>query len=132
MITKLGHSHDRHHIFDSIGGVVLISFRIVIAIVFIVGCISTYRKMRHNLRRFMWKFAILGFVYVASTPLIVLAANFLLNARSRHEFVFIAVEATKFITNLLLAYEFNAKASEYNRVNYRNASFLPEEEKGFK
>lgn len=132
MVTKLGHSHDRHHIFDNVGGVVLITFRIIIVIVFIAGCISTYRQMRHTLRQFMWKFALLGFFYVASTPLIVVTANLLLSARNRHEFVFIAVEATKFITNLLLAYEFNAKASEYNRVNYRNASFLPEEEKGFK
>jgi hypothetical protein len=80
----------------------------------------------------MVKLSILGFIYIASTPIIVLAANYLISAKNRHEFVFIAVEVTKFITNLTFGYWLNSKNSEYNRVNFKNASFLPEEEQGFK
>ncbi len=76
LVTKIGHSHDRHHIFDSIGGNILLGYRIIILLVFIWGCIRTYKKVRHNLKKFMLKFAILGFIYIASTPIIVYIANY--------------------------------------------------------
>lgn len=132
MITKLGHSHDVHHVFDTVGGTILMYFRVIIVLIFIFGCIKTYKEVRHNLKRFMLKLTILGFIYIASTPIIVVSANHLLPPRNRHEFVFIAVELVKFITNLTFSYEINSKNSEYNRVNFKNASFLPEEETGFK
>jgi glucan phosphoethanolaminetransferase (alkaline phosphatase superfamily) len=132
MVTKIGHSHDVHHVFDNIGGSILMWFRLIIVLIFIYGCIRTYRSVRHNLKKFLIKLSLLGFIYIASTPIIVIAANYFIPARNRHEFVFIAVELTKFITNLTFAYELNSKNSEYNRVNLKNASFLPEEERGFK
>ena len=33
---------------------------------------------------------------------------------------------------MILTYEMNYNNSEYNHVNYSNASFLPEEEVGFR
>jgi hypothetical protein len=78
LITKIGHSHDRHHIFDSIGGNILLGYRIVILIVFIWGCIRTYKTVRHNLRKFMLKLSFLGFIYIASTPVIIFIANYLI------------------------------------------------------
>lgn len=125
MITKVGHSHDRHHVFDNVGGTILIVFRLLLALVFIAGCIYTYRQVRHALKQFLVKFAILGFLYVASMPIIVILANYLIEPRNRHEFVFITVEVFKFATNLILAYEINSKTSAYNKVNFKNASFIP-------
>ena len=129
MITKIGNSHDRHHIFDNIGGSILIGFRLVVLLVFVIGCVRTYRTMRLSLKKFMVKFALLGFIYIASTPAIIFGANHLVLAKNRHEFVFIAVETTKFIVNVFLFYQINYRTSEYNRVNYKNASFMPEEER---
>jgi hypothetical protein len=43
MITKIGHSHDRHHVFDNIGGTILMVFRFIILLVFIFGCIKTFK-----------------------------------------------------------------------------------------
>lgn len=91
MVTKIGHSHDRHHIFDNVGGNILVGFRLLILLVFIIGCIKTYRTMRHNLKKFMIKFSILGFIYIASTPFIITFANYFILPKNRHEFVFIAV-----------------------------------------
>jgi succinate dehydrogenase hydrophobic anchor subunit len=107
MITKIGHSHDRHHVFDNVGGNILIIFRCILILTFIWGCIRTYRQVRHTLKKFMVKFFILGFIYIASMPAIVGLANYVLPAKDRHEFVFIAVEVIKFTTNLTLAYEMN-------------------------
>jgi hypothetical protein len=108
MITKVGHSHDRHHVFDNVGGTILVGFRVIIILVFIWGCLRTYRRVRHNLKRFMLRFSILGLVYIASMPTIVGLANYLIPAKDRHEFVFITVEVIKFATNLTLAYEMNS------------------------
>jgi len=75
MISKIGHSHDRHHIFDSTGGIVLMSYRIVIFTIFIIGIIRTYRKTRYNLKKFIIKLLILGGLYISSMPLVVFGAN---------------------------------------------------------
>jgi hypothetical protein len=80
----------------------------------------------------MTKFGVLGLLYVGSMPLVVWLANWQVAAKHRNEFVFISIEIIKFVTNMVLGYEMNAQASEYNRVNYKNASFIPEEEEGFR
>ena len=99
---------------------------------FIGACIYTYRQVRINLKKFLIKFVVLGAFYIASMPLIVILANSYVSAQNRNEFVFICIEMIKFTTNMILTYEMNIKTSEYNRVNYSNASFLPEEEQGFR
>ena len=76
MITKIGHSHDRHHVFDSIGGILLGYYRMFILVIFIFGCIRTYRKTRYNLKLFVIKLLILGGLYISSMPVVVLGANY--------------------------------------------------------
>lgn len=131
IVTKIGHEHDRHHLFDSVGGSILIVFRIVLTLVFLLGCFRTYRQVRSSLKHFMGRFVVLGLLYIGSMPGVVLLANSYVPARNRHEFVFICIEVIKFSANLVLGYQMNVEASEYNRVNYKNASFIPEEEAGF-
>ena len=111
IITKLGHEHDRHHVFDSVGGNILFYFRIVLTLVFIGGCIRTYRRVRISLKQFMSKFGILGLLYVGSMPLVVWLANWQVAAKHRNEFVFISIEIIKFSTNMILGYEMNAQGS---------------------
>ena len=84
IVTKIGHEHDRHHVFDSIGGSILIIFRTILAVVFIGACFKTFRKVRISLKKFMTKFGILGFLYIASMPLIVLLANWKIQAKNRN------------------------------------------------
>ena len=104
MVTKIGHEHDRHHVFDSVGGSILTGYRIIISLVFIGACIYTYRKVRNSLKKFLLKFAVLGLLYIASMPLIVLFANATINPQNRNEFVFICIEIIKFGTNMILTY----------------------------
>ncbi len=91
MITKIGHEHDRHHLFDSVGGNILVGFRLFLALVFAGGCVYTYRNVRISLKQFLCKFSVLGFFYIASMPLVVILANYQVAARNRHEFVFICI-----------------------------------------
>ena len=90
-MTKIGHEHDRHHVFDSIGGNILIGYRIVIGVVFVVACLFTFRKVRINLKRFMTKFGLLGLIYIGSMPVVVLLANWKIEAKNRNEFVFTSI-----------------------------------------
>lgn len=91
MVTKIGHEHDRHHVFDSVGGSILTGYRIILSLVFIGGCIYTFRKVRISLKKFLTKFGILGLLYIASMPVIVLIANYNIYAKNRNEFVFICI-----------------------------------------
>ena len=84
IVTKIGHEHDRHHVFDSIGGNILICYRIIIAIVFGIACFFTFRKVRISLKKFMTKFGLLGFLYIASMPVVVLLANWQISAKNRN------------------------------------------------
>jgi hypothetical protein len=131
MITKIGHSYDRHHIFDNVGGTILIVFRIVFVLVFVCGVVYSYVYARSNQKGFIFKFAVVGLGYIGSMPLLVGLANYLVDAKDRHEFVFIAVETVKFATNLILAYQFSAKKSAYSKVNAKDSSFIPEKHSGF-
>ena len=110
----------------------MIGFRIIYTVVFLGACYFTMKKVRITLKIFMRKFSLLGFLYIASLPLVVLLANWQIQPKNRNEFVFISIELIKFTTNMILGYEMNAKNSEYNKVNYKNASFLPEDVSGFK
>lgn len=84
IVTKIGHSHDRHHVFDNVGGIILIVFRVTLVVVFVGGCVYTYRGVRQKLKDFLLRFALLGFIYVSSMPVIVFFANMWISAKDRH------------------------------------------------
>ena len=133
VLTKLNHkSHDRHHIFDSIPGMLLIYFRIVLLLVFIVAVIMTYRSSRHRVKEFIVKFALFGGFYIAALPTIVIWANNNISDKNQNEFVFVTVETVKTICNIALTYNISFKRSQYQNVAYENNSFIPEEQVGFK
>jgi hypothetical protein len=75
LITKMGNDHDRHHVFDNVGGIVLIIYRTIILLVFLLGSIRTYKLVRINLKKFILKFLLLGTLFIASLPATVLSAN---------------------------------------------------------
>ena len=62
----------------------MIGFRVILTLVFIGACFKTFRKVRINLKKFMTKFGILGFLYIASMPLVVLLANWKIEPKNRH------------------------------------------------
>lgn len=85
MLTKIqSGEHDRHHIFDNISGYVIIGYRLLILIVFIFGVINTYFQSRMRVKNFILVFGILGGLYIASLPIIVLIGNTMVAAKDRH------------------------------------------------
>ena len=111
LISKIGNSHDRYHMFDSLGGHLLITFRVVLLLIFVGGAAKTYRKVGITLKKFLIKHLIWGTLYIGATPAIVLLANHLIAPRDRHEFVFIGVELVKLSTSALAVYGTSRKES---------------------
>lgn len=91
MITKLGDENNSHHIFDNVGGSILVVYRLIIAVVFLIGIFVTYKKARDQVKSFMIKLAVFGFIYVISMPFVVNFANYATDPKNRHEFVFISI-----------------------------------------
>jgi uncharacterized membrane protein YedE/YeeE len=71
-------------VFDSIGGGIVVGYRLLIGLVFVCACIWTYRQVRINLKKFMWKFGVLGLIYIVSMPVVVLIANWTVEAKNRN------------------------------------------------
>ena len=76
LLTKINNRHhDRHHVFDSVPGIILISYRALLLIPFLIGVVITYRSSRHKVKEFFSKFAIIEFCDIAALPLIWVWAN---------------------------------------------------------
>ena len=76
LLTKMSSGRlDSHHMFDSVPGVLLISYRALLLVPFIIGIVMTYQSSRHRVKSFIVKFAIFGACYIAALPLIWLYAR---------------------------------------------------------
>ena len=127
LLTQLNNKdHDRHHVFDTISGTLLMMERLTLAFLFFVGIVITYTQSRYRIKQYLKSFSVLGGLYICSMPLVVVFANYYIQPASRNEFVFIVVESLKSLCNILLTYMVSSSKSEYSKLCYRNASFLPE------
>jgi hypothetical protein len=118
--------HDKYHMYDSIPGYLLIGFRCIIMIVYIVGIVMTYHKSNPKKRPFIVQFGILGLLYVVSLPLLIILTEIFVKERSQKEFLFISVETLKAVSTILLTYMITSKKSSYAKICYRSLSFLPQ------
>lgn len=85
LLTKIQSGiHDRHHMFDNITGYVIIGFRLLLLVVFLGGAFNTYMKSREKVKKFFIMFIVLGGIYVAALPIIVLMGNSMVEAKNRH------------------------------------------------
>lgn len=103
--------HDRHHVFDTISGTLLIMERLTIAFLFFVAVIYTYTHSRYRIKQYLKTFSILGGFYICGMPIVVLLANQYIPQSQRNEFVFIFVETLKSICNISLTYMVSSSKS---------------------
>lgn len=127
ILNKINDSdHDKYHMYDSVPGYLLIGFRCIIMMVYVVGIIITYRGSVPKKRPFILQFGILGLIYVLSLPLLIILTEHFISERNQKEFLFISVESLKTISTMLLTYMVTSKKSSYAKVCYRSLSFLPQ------
>lgn len=96
ILTLLGKINDgdsdKYHMYDSIPSYLLVFFKLVHVIVFVVGLILLYRSSSKNTQivKFIANFGFMGAIYFFSLPAIMLMAN-LLPHSSRKQIVFFSV-----------------------------------------
>jgi hypothetical protein len=73
MLTKINDGdHDKYHMYDSIPAYIMVGFRMIAFIVFIVGVIRSLCCLKKEEKQFMkyfWQLALLGGVYLTFIPL---------------------------------------------------------------
>ena len=63
------------------------------------------------MKEFIVKFAVFGFLYIASLPIIWLWADMNVAERNQNEFVFVSVECMKTVCNIVLTYNISYRRS---------------------
>jgi hypothetical protein len=85
LLTKLqSDKHDRHHMFDSFSGEMIIGYRLIMLAVFLVAVFSTYKRSMNKIKVFILIFGMFGALYIAAIPLIVVASNHWIEAKDRN------------------------------------------------
>lgn len=72
ILNKINDSdHDKYHMYDSVPGYLLIGFRCIIMLIYVIGIAMTYRSSVPKKRPFIIQFGVLGLIYVLSLPLLI-------------------------------------------------------------
>jgi hypothetical protein len=96
ILTLLGKINDgdsdKYHMYDTIPSYLLVFFKIVHVIIFLIGLILLYRRCSKNnqIVKFLANFGFIGAIYFFSLPAIMLLATFLPHS-SRKQIVFFSV-----------------------------------------
>lgn len=69
---------DIHHKYDSTAGNILLLLRILILIIFFIGALRTYNNETGKIRKFIKKLALVGGIYLAVWPFIVIFSEIFL------------------------------------------------------
>lgn len=119
--------HDKYHMYDTIPSYLLIFFKMITVIIFVVGVIYTYRQNSKNgkVLQFLVNFSCVGMIYLISMPAIILFAS-LLPYTMRKQVVFFSVELIKNFANLVLTWMISSKKSNYSNIKLIGRSFFQE------
>ena len=120
-------SHDRYHMYDSVPGFIQLIIRLMVYLVFVGGVIYSH-KTHNNSKRFSGILYVCGSVYILSLPLMLILTTFHLSKIDQQELVFVGGELLELMTNLLLTYLVTSKGSLYQKVAWKNKSFIGSKE----
>lgn len=77
-------THDRHHLFDDFSGTIIIIYRLLFVLIFVVGIMFTYTKSRIKVKKFIILFGVFGSLYISAVPIIIFISNNWIPAKDRH------------------------------------------------
>lgn len=85
--------HDKYHIFDSVPAYIMVFFKLVGLVVFMIGVIRCIAKLKQDdgrVRRYFIQLGILGTLYMTFIPISLLLVN-IVESHSRKEMMFFMV-----------------------------------------
>jgi hypothetical protein len=105
--------------YDSIPSYILIVFRVLTVLGFLIGIIYQMMKNIKNKKivKFIISFSCLGFSYFLSLPATMYLVTFL-PPSSRKQVVFFSVELIKNLVNLILTWMISSKRSNYSYIKH--------------
>lgn len=119
-------AHDKYHMYDTIPAYLLVFFKCITIIIFLVGCIKTIVQTKDKkIKSFGIQLLVLGGLYISSVPLIMLAVEYI-PPSARKEWVFILIELGKTFISFLLTYMISYKKSGYRAISFSDQSFMQE------
>ena len=127
MLNKINDGqHDKYHMYDTIPAYIMMSFRSVALIVFVIGIGKSWfdlnkNKNKEKVKRYLTQMTILGLAYMAFVPVGFIAMKYI-NTRYRKEAMFFMIELTRFVLNIWLSYLAGWKTSAYRLII--NESFM--------
>lgn len=66
-------AHDKYHMYDTIPSYLLVFFKFLTIIIFLVGCIKTlYTTKDNRVKMFMYEVLVLGSFYILTVPIVML------------------------------------------------------------
>lgn len=66
-------AHDKYHMYDTIPSYLLVFFKFLTIIIFLVGCIKTlYTAKDNRVKMFMYEVLVLGSFYILTVPIVML------------------------------------------------------------
>jgi hypothetical protein len=72
--------HDKFHMYDTVPSYILVFFKFVTIIVFVIGVIKSLiglRKGQSKVRLFYMQIALIGFVYLSAVPTLIYLVSFI-------------------------------------------------------
>jgi hypothetical protein len=129
MLTMLGKinegNFEKYHMYDSIPSYMLIFFKLIAVIAFIIGLYQLLSKNRKDgpILKFMINFSCLGFVYFLSLPVMMIFVAYMAPS-SRKQVVFLSVEIMKSFVNAVMTWMICSKSSSYSCIKHETQSFF--------
>ena len=123
--------HDKYHIFDSIPAYIMVFFKLIGFLVFIVGVLRCAFKLKQDdgrVLRYFIQLGILGSLYMTFIPISLILVN-IVDSHSRKEAMFFMVEGGKYALCMWLGYLCGSKKSIYR--NIQDGSFMEKGDKYF-
>lgn len=63
-------NHNKYHMYDSLPGLMMVGFRMLIITLLLIGIYLTWGKSGPKQKRFLWKFSFLSLIYLLSMPIL--------------------------------------------------------------
>lgn len=121
MLNKISDGeHDKYHMYDSIPAYIMIGFRCVGLVVFLVGIAQCWLQINKSsnkakLTNYFYQLTTIGFIYMTFVPIGFVAIRYVGN-RYKKEVMFFAMELTRFGLNIWLAWLAGSKKSAYRAI----------------
>lgn len=128
LLTKINDGdHNKYHMHDTIPSYLLLAFRIISLLVFVLGIFLTLKTNKKNERisEFMIKIGIAGTIYFLSLPVMIFGCR-VVEIASRKWIVFAGQEILKNVINFWFTWMVSSKKSAYRQVSQGHKSFMEE------